>query len=91
MVVTLGKEMKINHGMNNCNILVRESFGEGQLKKKSMKNLLHPTIQPKKKSISNCNANTMLDLREEFTSNFNLWSFNENRLKKKKMGRRNQS
>jgi hypothetical protein len=36
MVVTLEKEMKISHGMNICNILMKESFGEEQLKKKSM-------------------------------------------------------
>jgi hypothetical protein len=50
-VVTLGKETKINPGMNNCNIFARESFGKGQLKKKSMKNFLHPTRQPKKKFV----------------------------------------
>jgi hypothetical protein len=37
MVVTLGKEMKISHGTNIYNILVRETFGEEQLNKKSMK------------------------------------------------------
>jgi hypothetical protein len=33
MVVTLGKETKINHGTNSYNILARESFGKKQLKK----------------------------------------------------------
>jgi hypothetical protein len=37
MVVTLGKEMKISHGMDSWKILARESFGEEQPKKKSMK------------------------------------------------------
>jgi hypothetical protein len=42
MVVTLGKETKINHGTNNYNILARESFREEQLKKKNMKNFSSP-------------------------------------------------
>jgi hypothetical protein len=35
--MTLGKEMKISLRMNNYNILVWESFGDEQLKNKSLK------------------------------------------------------
>ncbi len=31
--------------------------------------------------------NTMLDLREHYASNFNLWSLSENKIKKKKNGK----
>jgi hypothetical protein len=30
----------------------------------------------------------MLDLKEHFASNFNMWSFNENKIKKEKNGKK---
>jgi hypothetical protein len=44
-----------------------------------------PPESPTKSLSSNCNANTMLDLKEHFISNFNMWSLNENlKIKNKK-------
>jgi len=46
-----------------------------------------PWKSPRKSSSFSCDANKMLDLREHSTSNFNLWSLNENKTRKKKNGK----
>jgi hypothetical protein len=63
----------------------------GAIEEEEYDEVFTPSENLGKSLSSNYNANTVLDLREHSTSNFNLWSLNENKIRKKNMGRRNQN
>jgi hypothetical protein len=67
-------------------------IGEGIIQRKITKEeefekFFTPLESPGKSPSSNCNGNTMLDLKEHFVSNFNMWSLGENRIRKEKNGK----
>ncbi len=59
----------------------------GASKEEKFEKFLTPPKSPRKSLSSSCDENTMLDLRKHFASNFNMWSFSENRIRKEKNGK----
>jgi hypothetical protein len=70
------------------NRLVREILWRGAIKEEKYEKFFTPPESIGKSPSFGCDENTMLDLREHATSNFNLWSLNENRIRKDKNGKK---
>jgi hypothetical protein len=64
-----------------------EIIWKGAIKEEEFEKFFTPPKSLGKSLSSSCDGNTMLDLKEHSTSNFNMWTFGENKIRKEKNGK----